>query len=87
MAVLFVGFGLALAGFALLAREGRQPSWHHHLAKPVLASLAMVPVCLVLRGQMLALPVLGGAVTYVVALWTLRGLRVDELRTVLGCRS
>ena len=87
VAVLIVGLGLVVAGYALLAREGRQPSWHHHLAKPLLASLAMVPVCLALRGQMLAVPVLGGAVAYLVALWALGGLRADDLRMMTGQRS
>ena len=85
--VLIVGLGLAVAGYALLAREGRQPAWHHHLAKPLLASLAMVPVCLLLRGQTLALPVLGGAVTYLAALWLLGGLAVADLRMVIGRRA
>ena len=47
-AVLLLGLGLVLAGYGCLAREGRQPAWHHHLARPLAASLAMVPVCLAL---------------------------------------
>ena len=48
-AVLLLGLGLVLAGYGSLAREGRQPAWHHHLARPLAASLAMIPVCLVLQ--------------------------------------
>ena len=35
--------GLVVAGYGCLAREGRQPAWHHHLARPLVASLVMVP--------------------------------------------
>ena len=58
--VLMVGLALVLAGYGCLAREGRQPAWHHHLGRPVLASLAMVPVCLVLKHYHVLLAVLGG---------------------------
>ena len=61
LGVLLVGLGLVLAGYGCLAREGRQPAWHHHLARPVLASLAMVPVCLALKKNHVLLAVLGGA--------------------------
>ena len=48
MAVLLIALGLVVAGYSCLAREGRQPAWHHHLGRPLAASLVMVPVCLVL---------------------------------------
>ncbi|MDB5351414.1 MAG: rane protein involved in the export of O-antigen and teichoic acid [Planctomycetota bacterium] len=83
-AVLIIGSGLVIAGYACLAKEGRQPSWHHHLGKPLLASLAMVPVCLSLRGQMLAVPVLAGALVYIIVLTALGGLRSEDLRVLLG---
>ena len=38
--VLLVGLALVLTGYGCLAREGRQPAWHHHLARPLAASLA-----------------------------------------------
>ena len=62
MACLLVGLGLVLAGYSCLAREGRQPAWHHHLARPGLASLAMIPVCLALKHYHVLLAVVGGAV-------------------------
>ena len=68
LGVLLIGLALALAGYGCLAREGRQPAWHHHLGRPLLASLAMVPVCLALKHHHVLLPVLAGAVTYV-AVW------------------
>ncbi|QEH37288.1 Polysaccharide biosynthesis protein [Aquisphaera giovannonii] len=71
-AVLLLGLALVAAGFASLAREGRQPAWHHHLARPVAASLAMIPACLLLRGQHIALAVFGGALAYC-AVWILLG--------------
>ena len=48
MAVLLIALGLVVAGYGCLAREGRQPAWHHHLGRPLAASLVMVPVCLLL---------------------------------------
>lgn len=83
VASILTGLALVSAGYARLAREGRQPSWHHHLAKPVLASLAMVPVCRALEGQHVLVAVGGGGVTYLVVLLALGGLRGSDLRTVL----
>ena len=58
-AVLLLGLGLVLAGYGSLAREGRQPAWHHHLGRPLAASLVMVPVCLVLQHWHVMLAVSG----------------------------
>ena len=65
---------LVLAGYGCLAREGRQPAWHHHLARPLAASAVMVPVCLILVRWHVLLAVLGGAVTYCLVLICLGGL-------------
>jgi O-antigen/teichoic acid export membrane protein len=71
--VLLVGLALVLAGYVCLAREGRQPAWHHHLGRPLLASMVMVPVCLVLqRHSHVLVAVAGGAVTYI-AMWLALG--------------
>ena len=78
-ASLLVGLALVFAGYGCLAREGRQPAWHHHLARPVLASLAMVPVCLALKHYHVLLAVLGGAVTYIAVWLALGGLRHTRL--------
>ena len=75
----YTGLGLVLAGYGCLAREGRQPAWHHHLARPVLASLAMVPVCLALQRFHVLLSVLGGAVTYIAMWLALGGFRHTRL--------
>jgi O-antigen/teichoic acid export membrane protein len=83
--VLLVGLGLVLTGYSCLAREGRQPAWHHHLARPVLASLVMIPACLVLKHYHVLLAVAGGAVTYAASWVALGGLRHTQLwRRVLG---
>jgi O-antigen/teichoic acid export membrane protein len=74
LATLIVGFCLVLAGYGCLAREGRQPSWHHHLGRPLLASLAMVPVCLALKERHVLLAVAAGATTYTVAWIALGGM-------------
>jgi O-antigen/teichoic acid export membrane protein len=79
LGVLLVGLALVLAGHRCLAREGRQPAWHHHLGRPVLASLAMIPVCLALKQHHVLLAVLGGAVTYVAVWLLLRGLSKTHL--------
>ncbi len=84
MAVLLVGLGLVVAGYGCLAREGRQPAWHHHLARPLIASMVMVPVCLALQRFHVLLAVAGGAVTYVAMWLALGGLRHTRLwRNVL----
>jgi O-antigen/teichoic acid export membrane protein len=70
--VLLVGLALVLTGYGCLAREGRQPAWHHHLGRPLAASLVMVPVCLALQRYHVLLAVAGGAVTYV-AMWLALG--------------
>ena len=67
-AVILLGLGLVLAGYGCLAREGRQPAWHHHLARPLAASAVMVPVCLILVRWHVLLAVLGGALTYCLVL-------------------
>jgi O-antigen/teichoic acid export membrane protein len=85
LGVLLIGLGLVLTGYGCLAREGRQPAWHHHLARPVLASLAMIPVCLALNHFHVLFAVLGGAITYVAFWVALGGLRHTQLwRRVLG---
>ena len=83
-AVVLIGLGLLFAGHRQLARSGRQPAWHHHLARPMLASLAMVPACLVLGRVHITAAIFGGGLTYVVALIALGGLRFADVRTILG---
>jgi len=75
LGVLLVGLGLVLAGYGSLAREGRQPAWHHHLLRPLLASLVMIPICLALQRFDVRLAVVGGAVTYIAMWLALGGLR------------
>ncbi len=87
LAVLIIGLGLVIAGYVCLARLGRHPSWHHHLGKPLLASMAMIPVCLALRNQMVAIPILCGALTYLFALSLLGGLRLDDLRLLREAKA
>jgi O-antigen/teichoic acid export membrane protein len=79
LGVLLVGLGLVLAGYGCLAREGRQPAWHHHLLRPVAASAIMVPVCRALVQHHVLIAVLGGAITYIAVLLALGGLRQTRL--------
>jgi O-antigen/teichoic acid export membrane protein len=74
VAVLLVGLALVVTGYVCLAREGRQPAWHHHLGRPLIASMVMVPVCLALNLYDVRLAVLGGAVTYILMWIALGGL-------------
>ena len=77
------GLILVVAGYAQLAWEGRNPAWHHHVLRPLLAALAMVPICLALVDVHLGLAVLGGAATYFVVLFLLGGLRREDLAVML----
>jgi O-antigen/teichoic acid export membrane protein len=79
LGIILVGLGLVIAGYGCLAREGRQPAWHHHLGRPLAASLAMVPACLLLKHFHVLLAVLGGAICYVVAWLALGGLGHTQL--------
>lgn len=83
LAIVAIALSLVLAGYGCLAREGRQPAWHHHLAQPFGASLVMVPACLILLRWHVLAAVVGGAIVYVLALSALGGLRKTELRIVL----
>jgi O-antigen/teichoic acid export membrane protein len=78
-AVIVLGLGLVLAGYGSLAREARQPAWHHNLGRPLCASLVMVPVCLSLHHFHVAWAVLAGALSYFVILICLGGLRWTRL--------
>jgi O-antigen/teichoic acid export membrane protein len=74
-AVLGLGLVLVVAGFLCLAREGRAPAMHHHLVKPLLASLVMVPFCLWLKDVSVPAAVVAGAVVYAAVLASIGGFR------------
>jgi O-antigen/teichoic acid export membrane protein len=84
VAVVLIGFFLVAAGHWRLACEGRHPAWHHHLARPVLASLFMAPVCWYLASWHLMAAVAGGALVYVVVLAASGGLHSRDLQAILG---
>ena len=83
-AMVAIALSLALAGYGCLAREGRQPAWHHHLARPLAASMVMVPICLVLLRWHVLAAVVGGAIAYLIALAALGGLRRSDLAILLA---
>lgn len=85
LGMLIVGAGLTIAGYRRLALEGRAPAWHHHVGRPLLASLAMVPVCLLLNQWNVVLAVAGGAAVYSGMIVVLSGLEPEDLR-LLGSR-
>jgi len=73
-AVLMIGLGLAAAGYLRLRRLGRQPAWHHHLGRPVLAASVMAPVCLAVCRIHVVAAVAAGGLAYGLALSLLGGL-------------
>ena len=77
---------LVVAGYGCLAREGRQPTWHHHLLRPLAASMIMAFACLMLVRFHVLIAVAGGAVAYALALAALGGLKTSELRGLLARR-
>lgn len=82
-AVPLIGLTLALTGYGCLARERRQPAWHHHLARPVLSSLLMIPVCLSLLQLHVMASVIGGVFSYLGAMILLGGLKRSDLEFFL----
>ena len=82
-----VALVLAVAGYYCLAREGRQPIWHHHLGRPLIASLVMIPVCTTLAPVHLLAAIAGGALAYGITLAAIGGLRRDDLAVCLGTKS
>jgi O-antigen/teichoic acid export membrane protein len=72
--VLLIALALVAAGYALLAESGCHPSVGRHLARPLLASAAMIPPCLAAMRIHLALAVLAGATVYLITLACLGGL-------------
>jgi hypothetical protein len=82
--VILLGLGLVLAGYGSLAREGRQPAWHHHLARPLAASMVMIPLCLLLQRHVI-LAVVCGAAGYGLSLFFLGGLRRTRLWRTVFC--
>ncbi len=83
-AVALTALPLVAGGYVCLARQGRQPAWHHHLARPLAASAVMAAACLALRDVHVLLAILAGAVAYVASLALLGGLRRADVAAVLG---
>jgi O-antigen/teichoic acid export membrane protein len=84
VAVVLIALALVIAGYGCLAREQRQPAWHHHLARPIAASLVMVPACLFLQRYHVLAAVAGGAAVYVLVLFALGGFHQRGVRDLLG---
>jgi O-antigen/teichoic acid export membrane protein len=84
VAVVLIALGLVIAGYGCLAREGRQPAWHHHLARPLAASFAMAPVCLALLRWHVLAAVAGGGLAYTLVLAAVGGFRQPGVRALLS---
>jgi O-antigen/teichoic acid export membrane protein len=74
LAVLLIGVGLVVAGYFRLCAERKQPSAHHHLVRPLLASVAMAPVCLYGQRFHVVVAVGLGAVVYLGVMKLIGGL-------------
>jgi O-antigen/teichoic acid export membrane protein len=72
--VLVAGLGLVVSGYSCLASGPNRPAEHHHLGQPILASVVMVPVCLVGLRAHVVVAVLAGAVTYLIVMKWIGGL-------------
>ncbi len=83
-AMVAIALSLVMAGYGCLAREDRHPAWHHHLSRPLAASIVMVPVCLILLRWHVLAAVIGGAMAYLIALAALGGLRRSDLAILLS---
>jgi O-antigen/teichoic acid export membrane protein len=83
-AIVAIALTLVVAGYSCLAREHRQPAWHHHLFRPLAASMVMVPVCLILLRWHVLAAVMGGAIAYLVAVATMGGLRRSDLAIIFS---
>lgn len=83
-AIVLIAALLCVAGYVCLAREGRQPAWHHHLGRPLAASAVMVAACLALKDTHVLFAVAGGAVAYLASLAALGGLKGSDVSAVLG---
>jgi O-antigen/teichoic acid export membrane protein len=81
--MLVVGLGLLLAGHLRLRLDDRAPAWHHHVAKPLVGSAMMVPVCLLLAQWSVVLAIAGGAAVYVGMIVFLNGIQPDELKAIV----
>ncbi len=84
VAVVLIALALVIAGYGCLAREGRQPAWHHHVARPLAASLVMIPACLVLLRWHVLAAVVGGALVYTLVLAAVGGFRQPGVRAILS---
>jgi O-antigen/teichoic acid export membrane protein len=73
-AVLVIGLGLVAAGYYCLSRGPCRPAGHHHLARPLIASAVMVPVCLVSLRFNVVSAVTAGAVSYLLVMKLIGGL-------------
>lgn len=82
MAVVTIGLALATAGYFCLLRLGRAPSAHHHLVRPLFASLIMALVCLFTLRWHVMVAVVAGGLSYLGSLKLVGGLdhRPAELR-------
>lgn len=82
-----IAFALMAAGFERLRWDNRHPAWHHQLGQPLIAAMVMLIPCLALQSVGLLASVVSGAVTYVLVLFALGGLRVADLKPLFAQSS
>ncbi len=74
LAVLVIGLGLVIAGYCCLALGPCRPSGHHHLARPVVASLVMSLACVLGLRMHVVVAVVAGAICYLLTMKLIGGL-------------
>ena len=74
LAVLVIGLGLVIAGYCCLAVGPCRPSAHHHLARPLFASLVMSLICVLGLRIHVVVAVVAGAVSYLITMKLIGGL-------------
>jgi O-antigen/teichoic acid export membrane protein len=74
MAVLVIGLGLVAAGYSCLWDCRCRPPVHHHVARPAVASVFMIPACLLGLQVHVVVAVLAGALTYLLTMNLIGGL-------------
>ena len=86
-AMVLVALGLCVTTYIQLRTDGRAPVWHHHLAKPLLASVLMAAAAIPLARIHVLAGVFGGGLVYLVALHLFGASPLDEMRSLVCCKA
>ena len=82
--IVLTALALSVAGYVCLAREGRNPKWHHHVIRPLVASAAMAFACMALKDVHVVLTIVAGAFVYLTTLWAIGGISRSDIHALLS---